>query len=51
MLFLFYWPPPRVNSRDLTKFEILKRIDYIGGILSIGGLALFLLGILWGGYQ
>jgi hypothetical protein len=51
MLLLFYWPPPRPNSQGLTKFEVLKRIDYLGALLSIGGVALFLLGILWGGYQ
>jgi hypothetical protein len=51
MLFLFYWPPPRPNSADLSKKDILARIDYIGGILSVGGFALFLLGIQWGGYQ
>jgi Fungal trichothecene efflux pump (TRI12) len=51
MLFLFYWPPPRVNSMNLTKVQILARIDYIGGILSVGGFALFLLGLQWGGYQ
>ena len=51
MLLLFYWPPPRVNSVDLTRREILQRIDYMGGILSISGFALFLLGLQWGGYQ
>jgi Fungal trichothecene efflux pump (TRI12) len=51
MLLLFYWPPPRPNSQGLTKIEILKRIDYLGAFLSVGGVALFLLGILWGGYQ
>ena len=51
MLFLFYWPPPRVNSLNLSKTEVLARVDYIGGLLSIGGFALFLLGIQWGGYQ
>lgn len=51
MLLLFYWPPPRVNSRELSKLQILGRIDYIGAVLSVGGFALFLLGISWGGYQ
>ena len=50
MLFLFYWPPPRENSKQLTRMQILGRIDYVGAILSIGGFALFLLGIQWGGY-
>ena len=51
LLLLFYWPPPRVNSAELSKTQILARVDYIGGILSIGGFALFILGIEWGGYQ
>ncbi len=51
MLAIFYWPPPRVNSLGLTKMQILGRIDYLGGILSVSGFALFLLGLQWGGYQ
>ena len=48
MIFIFYHPPPRRNSSGLTKMEIIKRIDILGGVLSIGGFALFLLGIQWG---
>lgn len=51
LLLLFYWPPPRVNSFNLSKREILVRIDYMGGLLSVTGFALFLLGLQWGGYQ
>jgi hypothetical protein len=51
MIAIFYWPPPRKNIEGLTKMQILKRIDYLGGILSISGFALFLLGLQWGGYQ
>jgi len=51
MIAIFYWPPPRVNIEGLTKRQILQRIDYLGGFLSISGFALFLLGIQWGGYQ
>jgi MFS family permease len=51
MLLLFYHPPPRPNTRQLSKLKILAQIDYIGGILSIGGFALFLLGLQWGGYN
>lgn len=51
MLTIFYWPPPRVNSQGLTKMQIISRIDYLGGFLSVTGFALFLLGISWGGYQ
>jgi MFS family permease len=48
---IFYFPPPRVNSAGLSRREILSRIDYVGGFLSIVGLLLFMAGIQWGGYQ
>ncbi|PKY02248.1 putative MFS drug efflux pump [Aspergillus campestris IBT 28561] len=48
---LFYFPPPRVNSEGLNKWETIKRIDFIGGFLSIVGLILFMAGMQWGGYQ
>jgi hypothetical protein len=48
---LFYFPPPRVNSEGLSRAEVIKRIDFVGGFLSIGGLILFLAGMQWGGYQ
>jgi predicted acyltransferase len=50
LLFVFYHPPPRSNSQGLSKREVLARIDFVGGLLSIGGIALFLLGLQWGGY-
>lgn len=37
----FYFPPPRVDPRNLTKREILGQIDIVGGFLSIAGLILF----------
>lgn len=48
---VFYFPPPRVNSQGLTRREILQQIDYVGGLLSISGMLLFMLGMQWGGYQ
>ncbi|KAL3472342.1 major facilitator superfamily domain-containing protein [Aspergillus californicus] len=48
---LFYYPPPRVNSEGLSRSEIIKRIDFVGGFLSIVGLILFMAGMQWGGYQ
>ncbi|KAG8629479.1 hypothetical protein KVT40_003344 [Elsinoe batatas] len=48
---IFYHPPPRPNSAGLSKMEIIKSIDYLGGFLSIGGLILFMAGMQWGGYQ
>ncbi|EME89075.1 uncharacterized protein MYCFIDRAFT_185508 [Pseudocercospora fijiensis CIRAD86] len=47
----FYFPPPRVNSQGMSKKEVLRQIDYIGGILSVGGMLLFMMGMQWGGYQ
>ncbi|EXJ79815.1 hypothetical protein A1O3_08100 [Capronia epimyces CBS 606.96] len=47
----FYFPPPRPNSRGLTKKEIIGEIDFVGGGLSISGMILFLAGLQWGGYQ
>lgn len=51
LLFIFYWPPPRPNSHAYTRKEILKRVDYIGGILSIGGVLCFMMGMQWGAQQ
>ncbi|PLB49212.1 putative MFS drug efflux pump [Aspergillus steynii IBT 23096] len=48
---LFYFPPPRVNSEGLARRDILSRVDYVGGFLSIVGLILFMAGMQWGGYQ
>ncbi|KAL4986315.1 fungal trichothecene efflux pump [Aspergillus falconensis] len=48
---LFYFPPPRVNSEGLGRAEVIKRVDFVGGLLSISGLILFLGGLQWGGYQ
>ncbi|OCT54913.1 putative MFS drug efflux pump [Cladophialophora carrionii] len=48
---IFYFPPPRPNSRGLTKKEIIGEIDFVGGALSISGMILFLAGLQWGGYQ
>ncbi|BCS17609.1 putative MFS drug efflux pump [Aspergillus puulaauensis] len=48
---LFYFPPPRVNSEGLSRAEIISRVDFVGGILSIVGLILFMAGMQWGGYQ
>ncbi|KAG2002682.1 hypothetical protein GB937_009648 [Aspergillus fischeri] len=47
----FYFPPPRVNSQGLSRKEVIRRIDFVGGLLSITGLILFLAGMQWGGYQ
>ncbi|RDW92537.1 MFS multidrug transporter-like protein [Coleophoma crateriformis] len=51
MTAVFYFPPPRVNSTGLTNRQIIAQIDFVGGLLSISGMILFIAGILWGGYQ
>lgn len=51
MTAVFYFPPPRVNSSGLSSKQIIQQIDFVGGFLSIGGMILFLAGLLWGGYQ
>jgi hypothetical protein len=51
LTFIFYHPPPRVNSMGLSRREIIAQIDWVGGLLSIGGIILFVMGLVWGGYQ
>lgn len=41
----FYFPPPRVNSQGLSRSEILSQIDYVGGLLSVVGMILFMMGM------
>lgn len=48
---LFYFPPPRANSTGLSRKEIISKIDFMGGFLSISGMILFMAGMQWGGYQ
>ncbi|KAJ5772436.1 hypothetical protein N7520_002965 [Penicillium odoratum] len=48
---LFYFPPPRVNSVGLSNREVISRIDFVGGFLSITGLIIFLAALQWGGYM
>ncbi|KAK5174973.1 uncharacterized protein LTR77_000109 [Saxophila tyrrhenica] len=47
----FYHPPPRVNSMGKSRREVLREIDYVGGLLSISGMVCFMAGMQWGGYQ
>lgn len=51
MTLIFYHPPPRINSKGLRKMEVIQRIDFIGGIISVAGLILFLMGLVGGGFQ
>ncbi|KAJ5818397.1 fungal trichothecene efflux pump [Penicillium riverlandense] len=48
-LAIFYNPPPRVNAGGLSRKEMLRRIDFLGGFLMIAGIVVFLVGLNWGG--
>lgn len=49
MTLIFYFPPPRVNSKGLSRMEVFKQMDFIGGLLSISGMLVFMMGLQWGG--
>jgi hypothetical protein len=51
MTAVFYHPPPRPNSQGLSRKQVLSEIDYVGGLLSVSGMLLFMMGMQWGGYQ
>ncbi|KAK4189227.1 putative transporter [Podospora australis] len=51
MTLLFYHPPPRVVSESATKRDVLRKMDFVGGILSILGLLGLEMGLLGGGYR
>lgn len=51
LVFICYHEPKRINSQGYSKKEILRRIDYVGGILSIGGVMCFMMGMQWGAQQ
>lgn len=37
----FYFPPPRTSPEGMTRREVLRQTDLVGGFLSISGLILF----------
>ncbi|KAL6712287.1 hypothetical protein ACN47E_000164 [Coniothyrium glycines] len=45
-----YFPHNHTRAEGFSRRAILKRIDYIGGVLSITGLTLFLVALQAGGY-
>ncbi|OQU96911.1 hypothetical protein CLAIMM_02926 [Cladophialophora immunda] len=47
---IFYFPQSQVRGQRKTVREILPKIDFVGALLSIGGLTLFLIGTTAGGY-
>jgi hypothetical protein len=48
---IFYHPPPRTTSAQLGERVILRRTDYMGGVLSISGVTLFMMALHWAKYQ
>ena len=48
---IFYFPTSQTRAHGKTAKEILGKIDYIGGFLSITGLVLFLVALQAGGYS
>ncbi|OQV07082.1 hypothetical protein CLAIMM_11566 [Cladophialophora immunda] len=48
---LTYFPRATRRGGGATKMQILKSIDYVGGLLSIIGLTLFLVALQAGGYS
>ena len=49
-LLLTYFPHAHVRTEGMSRAAILKRIDFLGGFLSIAGLVLFLVALQAGGY-
>jgi len=47
---LFYRPPSfrQLHGSERTRMQELKRVDWIGMLLIVAGLVLFLLGVSWG---
>lgn len=43
LTFTFYWPPPRRGG--LSRKELIRQIDWVGGFLSAAGITLFLVGL------
>lgn len=51
LYYLFYYPPSftQMHGKDKKAIEEVKKIDFSGLFLLVAGLALFLLGVSWGG--
>jgi hypothetical protein len=48
---IFFYKDPPKPADALPKGEVLRQVDYIGGILSIGGVLCFMMGMQWGAEQ
>ncbi|KAL1891973.1 hypothetical protein Sste5346_007317 [Sporothrix stenoceras] len=47
---LFYHPPTfEMKHRNASKMAFVKNFDYVGTVLYLGGLLIFVLGLSWGG--
>ena len=49
IILLFYSPPPRPNTANLSLGQKLKQVDFVGLFLMSSGTLLFLVGFNWGG--
>jgi len=51
LVLVTYHPPSRSTVGEMTKQETAARIDFLGGILSVSGTAVFLAGLQFAGYN
>ncbi|KAI1479787.1 trichothecene efflux pump [Daldinia eschscholtzii] len=51
LFYLFYFPPSftQMHGKATRTVDEIKKIDFLGVFLLVAGLALFLLGVSWGG--
>ncbi|KAI1106032.1 fungal trichothecene efflux pump [Jackrogersella minutella] len=51
LFYFFYFPPSftQMHGKEVKAVDEIKKIDFIGVLLLVAGLALFLLGVSWGG--
>jgi MFS family permease len=53
VLFFFFYHPPNFHllHTNRSKMQQFKRQDFVGFVLFVGGLCLFIMGLSWGGQQ
>ncbi|KAI0883703.1 fungal trichothecene efflux pump [Annulohypoxylon maeteangense] len=51
LFYFFYFPPSftQMHGKESKTIDEIKKIDFLGVFLLVAGLALFLLGVSWGG--
>jgi MFS family permease len=48
--FFFYYPPNfHMKHTNETMIHVLKKFDYVGAVMFVAGVTLFLIGLSWGG--